>query len=105
MQRLDELAEIFVPVIVVGELRYGAYKSSNAERNMQQLELFLSNCKLINLNDTTANFYGKIKAELLKKGKPIPENDIWIAAVAQQYHFPLFTTDSHFTEVNDLMLF
>jgi tRNA(fMet)-specific endonuclease VapC len=49
-------------------------------------------------------YYGKIKAALITKGKPIPENDIHIAATALQLDLPLYTTDSQFREIEDLTL-
>src|SRR4051812_9260593 len=93
VQRLDKLAEVFVPVIVIGELFYGADKSSNPIRNLEQILSFLENCTIAVLDKKAAMHYGKIKTELQQKGKPIPENDIWIAAIALQLHLPLFTTD------------
>jgi tRNA(fMet)-specific endonuclease VapC len=104
-ERLDGLTEVFVPVIVAGELYYGAYKSSDTIQNLHQIERFLQKCKLLYLDNTTALNYGKIKTALRQKGKPVPENDIWIAAVAQQYDLPLFTTDNHFNEIDDLKFF
>ena len=103
--QLDELTEVFVPVIAIGELLYGAYKASIPIRNIEQIFSFLENCTIAALDKKAATHYGKIKAELHQKGKPIPENDIWIAAIAQRYNLPLFTTDSHFKEIDSLILF
>jgi tRNA(fMet)-specific endonuclease VapC len=64
----------------------------------------LLNCKVLAPDTTTGDVYGNIKAALMKKGKPIPENDIWIAAMARQYNLQLFTTDNHFTEIDNLSL-
>jgi tRNA(fMet)-specific endonuclease VapC len=50
-------------------------------------------------DDETANNYALIKTSLLSKGKPIPENDIWIAAIAKQYRFVIITNDKHFNEI------
>ena len=50
----------------------------------------------------TARLYGRIKAELRRKGKPIPENDIWIAAAAIQYGLTLVTRDRHFDFIDGL---
>jgi len=50
----------------------------------------------------TAREYGQIKNSLRAKGKPIPENDIWIAAIAIQYDLTLVTRDGHFTEIEGL---
>jgi tRNA(fMet)-specific endonuclease VapC len=101
---LDTMQEVYVPVTVIGELNYGAYKSTNTQKHLNQLNDFLNNCKIIVTDITTANVYGNIKAVLSKKGKPIPENDIWIAAIAIQYELPLFAKDNHFKEIETLKL-
>ena len=102
--RLDGIAEVFVPITVIGELYYGAYKSADEAKHIRQVESFLSNCKILQPDNATADFYGSIKAALNKKGKPIPDNDIWIAAIALQHGLALFTTDHHFTEIDSLNL-
>ncbi len=51
----------------------------------------------------TARQYGTIKHALRLKGRPIPDNDIWIAAIARQYHLMLVTRDTHFAEVDELL--
>lgn len=102
--KLDEMAEVYVPVIVIGELFYGAYKSADPVKHFTQMQTFLSNCKTLMPDSTSADLYGKIKFYLAKKGRPIPENDIWIAAIAQQYNLPLFTTDQHFLEIEHIIL-
>lgn len=103
-ERLDKISEIFVPIEVVGELCYGAYKSANPTKHLGQINSFLLNCKIISPDRTTADVYGNIKTALMQKGKPIPENDIWIAAIAQQHEIPLFTTDNHFSEISSISL-
>ncbi len=103
-ERLDSIREIYVPTFVEGELCYGTYKSSNPEKHIAQIRFFLLNCKILSPDSTTANIYGEIKAALVKKGKPIPENDIWIAAIALQFNLALFTTDNHFSEIENIEL-
>jgi tRNA(fMet)-specific endonuclease VapC len=103
-EQLDTIAEIYVPVTVIVELYYGAYKSSNPLKHISQIQSFLINCKILLPDAATADAYGNIKAALIKKGKPIPENDIWIAAIACQYNLPLFTTDHHFSEIDNISL-
>lgn len=95
-------ALVNIPFIVLGELYLGAYRSSNPEKHINQINSFLSKCQVLNGDEETADNYGKIKTFLLKKGKPIPENDIWIAAVAKQYQLALITRDSHFNEIDNL---
>jgi tRNA(fMet)-specific endonuclease VapC len=103
-RRLNELKEVFVPATVVGELFYGAYNSTNVSAKILQVQSFLADCTVLPSDTTTSEIYGQIKAALIKKGKPLPENDIWIAATALQYSLPLFATDKHFTEIDGIIL-
>ena len=102
--KLDEQEEVYVSVTAVGELFFGAYNSGNIQKHLNQIKLFLNNCTILQIDITTSDTYGNIKASLAKKGKPIPENDIWIAAIAIQYNLPLFTFDKHFSEIDGLKL-
>jgi tRNA(fMet)-specific endonuclease VapC len=103
-EQLDSFSEVYIPAIAVGELYYGAYRSSNVKKHLDQVNQFLERCNILAVDVTTSNLYGSIKAALKDKGKPIPENDIWIAAVATQFELPLFTTDKHFKEIDGLIL-
>ena len=101
-ERLAEAEHVFVPAIVLGELYFGAYRSAQTDANYARLNDFASSNVVLVCSITTARCYGKIKNVLLDKGRPIPENDIWIAAIAQQYELTLVTRDSHFDEIGDL---
>jgi len=85
-------------------LYLGAYRSQNAAKHTQQIKRLLENCNVLIADAETAETYARIKAALLQKGKPIPENDIWIAATALQYGMRLVTRDNHFTEIEKLQL-
>ncbi|MDB4921928.1 type II toxin-antitoxin system VapC family toxin [Mucilaginibacter sp.] len=102
--QLHTFSEIFIPSIAVGELYYGAYRSANVKKHLDQLHQFLQNYAVLMPDVATADFYGGIKAALKNKGKPIPENDIWIAAIAVQFNLPLFTLDKHFLEIDNIIL-
>ena len=102
MGKLDTINEVYVPVIVEGELRFGAYRSADPEKHMAQINSFLLNCKILPTDSNTADIYGNIKSVLIKNGKPIPENDIWIGALALQHNLPLYTTDNHFAEIANI---
>jgi len=102
--RLSKYSEIFIPSIAVGELYFGAYRSSNSPKHIKQINQFLENCIVISVDYETADYYEKIKTALKAKGRPIPENDIWIAAIAVQHNLPLFTADQHFKEIDVLTL-
>lgn len=85
-----------------GELYYGAQYSINIQKNTSNILKVTARYSVLHIDENTAKFYGSIKAALRKKGKPIPENDIWIAAIAQQYDLILITRDNHFSEIDNL---
>lgn len=95
---------IYHPAIVIGELYYGAFKSHKKIENIQRVDMYKSDAVILNCDDDTAKYYGEIKAELKLIGKPIPENDIWIAALAKQYSLTLVTRDKHFNFIEGLAL-
>jgi tRNA(fMet)-specific endonuclease VapC len=101
-ERLAECPVVFLPSTVLGELYYGARKSSQATANFARIEQLAAAVAILPCDATTARLYGEIKASLRLKGRPIPENDIWIAAVAQQYGLSLATRDEHFNQVTGL---
>ncbi|NCP16085.1 type II toxin-antitoxin system VapC family toxin [bacterium] len=101
-EKLAAAQEIFIPNVVIGELIYGAYKSSRSLENLDRIdELTVSNV-ILGSDAETARLYGEIKSSLRQKGHPIPENDIWIAAIAIQHELTLVSRDAHFTEVDRL---
>lgn len=102
LRRLAEAEEVFVPAIVLGELYFGAHKSTRAEANVAQIDEFSVTAVILGCDPVTARHYGWIKNDLRTKGRPIPENDIWIAAIAQQHGLNLVSRDAHFNEVADL---
>ena len=101
---LEQQQNVFVAAAVLAELYLGAYRSSNEMKHITQIKAFLLRCTVLNADQATAESCAKIKAALLKKGKPIPENDIWIAAAALQYNLPLYTLDKHFSEIDTISL-
>ncbi len=99
---LSEAEEVFVPSIALGELCYGARKSSRVEENMVRINDLATNSAVLGCDTKTAQQYGEIKNRLRQKGHPIPENDIWIAAIAVQNELTLVARDTHFEEVDGL---
>ena len=95
---------VFVPAIVLGELFYGSYKSTRVEENLGRIEAFAAQSAIMNCDTDTARHYGRLKDSLRRKGKPLPENDIWIAALAVQHEMKLVSRDAHFTEVDELII-
>ena len=100
-QTLDLIAAaeiVFVPVIVLGELEAGFERGSRARENRMILAEFLAE-PFVTILPTTpdvAKRYGKIQAQLRMSGKPIPTNDVWIAATAIDHGGHLLTFDRHF---------
>lgn len=101
-ERLAEADEVFVSSIVLGELYFGARKSSQVRENLARIDEFAASSAVLGCDTDTAREYGLIKNQLREKGRPIPENDIWIAAIARQYDLTVVTRDDHFIEVEDL---
>lgn len=100
--RLGEASEIFVPSVVLGELYYGARNSKRVEQNVARVEEFAAKSPVLGCDADTARRYGEVKHSLRMKGRPIPENDIWVAAIAVQYDLTLIARDAHFSEVDGL---
>jgi len=96
------LEQVFITSVVLGELYVGIHRISNKAKHLKKLESFLSVCTVLNVDSATAQHFGQTVAALYKKGKPIPTNDVWIAASAQQHNLPLMTNDKHFKEVEGL---
>ncbi|MEJ2695549.1 MAG: type II toxin-antitoxin system VapC family toxin [Candidatus Sulfobium sp.] len=97
---------IGINVVVLGEL-YSGFKGGNKEiSNRRELGQFLDSPRVeaILIDEETAEFYAKVFWDLKKKGKPIPGNDIWVAASAMRHGLALFTYDDHFKSVDGLLL-
>ncbi|SIT31203.1 tRNA(fMet)-specific endonuclease VapC [Filimonas lacunae] len=97
-------AEVYVPIVVIGELYYGAAYSLHVQKNIKDVQQITRNYELLLIDEDTTILYGDIKSTLRRKGKPIPENDIWIAAISQRYNITLVTRDNHFSEIDGLKL-
>ena len=95
---------VFLCVPVLGELRYGALASARVEQNLARLDEFAKAVTVLPCDTTCAVFYSAVKFDLRKKGRPIPENDVWIAAIARQHKLLLISQDKHFQEIDDLDL-
>jgi tRNA(fMet)-specific endonuclease VapC len=101
-QNIVKAKEIFIPSTVIGELYFGAFKSSRPKENSTRIENFAAVNTVLVCGIGTSREYGRIKHLLLKKGKPVPENDIWIAALAIEYDLTLVTRDDHFKNIDKL---
>ncbi len=93
---------VSLPCIVVGELYFGARKSARAEANPARIEEFVGRMAIERCDAITAKHFGRIKDSLRQRGRPIPDNDVWIAALTEQYGLTLLTRDDHFKEIGGL---
>lgn len=103
-EKLAKAEQVFVSSTVIGELYYGAYRSGRVTTNLTRLEDFVASNTVLVCDLVTSQFYGQIKNSLKRKGKPIPDNDIWIAAIALQYKLILVSRDQHFSEIDVLLV-
>jgi tRNA(fMet)-specific endonuclease VapC len=101
---LAETDEVFISSIAIGELYFGARKSTRVQDNLARIDDFASNNVVLACDTETARRYGEMKERLRARGRPIPENDIWIAAIALQHALTLATRDAHFEAVEGLRL-
>lgn len=101
--RLKAATELYLPLTALGEMRFGIQRAGNSRRAVEQWERFAKEVVLLLPDDATATAYAELKQALAAKGKPIPENDLWIAATAKSHDLPLFCKDAHFDELADLM--
>lgn len=89
---------IFVPLIVLGELRAGFAAGNQKLANAANLQRFLNSPRVSVLlpDEQTTHHYAHLYAELRRNGLAIPTNDLWIAALAVQHDLVLCTNDDHF---------
>ncbi len=92
----SEAETLYLPVIVLGELLYGAKNSSNVKNNLDFIKKFLEHTIVVSIDSQIAEYYSEVRTLLKKQGKPIPENDLWIAGICKKLNLPLLTKDFHF---------
>ncbi len=93
---------IAVPVIVLGEYRFGIRKSYRRREYEQWLSSFFPDATVLDVDAQTAEHYAEIRSELKEVGTPVPSNDLWIAALCRQHHLPILSRDRHFDRVHGL---
>jgi predicted nucleic acid-binding protein len=96
---------IAVPVIVLGEYRLGIAQSRHRAIYESWLREWIAAVMVLDIDDRTTHSYSVIGLELKRKGKPIPSNDLWIAALCRQHSLPLLSRDRHFDLVPGLRRF
>lgn len=94
--------QIAVSTLTTGELHFGAARSGRPEANRERIQRFLAELEVLPFDRECGEHFGRLKAELLAKGRPIPAFDIGIAATAHAQGRVLVTSDSHMREVEGL---
>jgi len=97
--RFAGLRPVYLPWVVLGELHFGAQRAQRRQEQLAHIHDLLTYAVVLFADQETTEVYGQVKAELAQLGKPIPDNDIWIAATARQLDLPLVTRDAHFAAV------
>ena len=88
-----------LPVIVIGEYRYGLARSRDRGRLGRLLDMLIHESLVLTIDVGTASHYATLREELRQGGRPIPENDVWIAALSRQHDLPVVTRDDHFDQI------
>lgn len=96
LEIVAQAERLSVPVIVLGEYRLGIAQSRHRASYEAWLREWLSSVGVLEIDDDTTHSYAMIGLELKKKGKPIPTNDLWIAALCRQHSLPVLSRDRHF---------
>lgn len=102
LERLEADVTVFLPSIVLGELFFGAYRSGRVEENLDRVADIAASNTILACDGATARHYGRVKNQLREAGRPIPENDIWICALALQHGLSIASRDAHFREVEGI---
>lgn len=102
---LRKASQMAVPVIVLGEYRYGISLSRDRKHYEEWLTKHLPAFRILDVDERTTVPYCAVRSELRKAGRPIPSNDVWIAALCRQHSLPIISRDRHFDAVPGLRRF
>lgn len=103
---LENADQIYIPTIVIAELKAGFAFGANTAVNESLLRKFTSDpaVSVVNIDEATPDIFAKVYAQLRNKGRAISQNDLWIASLALQYQLPLLTLDKGFAGIKQLEL-
>lgn len=99
---VEEADIIILPFTVIGELLYGALKSTKIRNNEKFVHEFAGYSRVMQIDESVAARYAKVRFDLKRRGNPIPKNDIWIAAACLNLKVPILSRDDHFKLVPGL---
>jgi predicted nucleic acid-binding protein len=92
-----------LPTVVIGEYRYGLARSRHRADLASLLEALVSASIVLPVEVATTPHYARVRNELRARGTPIPENDVWIGALARQHDLAVVSRDDHFDLVPQLI--
>jgi len=101
---VEQYNEVYLPVTVCGELLFGAAISGNPAKNQEKVLEFIGRSRILTVDLEVTLRYAEVRKYLQNIGKPIPENDIWIAATAHAAGWKLITRDQHFSYIDFLQV-
>jgi len=104
-ERLAACDEVWIPLIVLGEIMAGFYGGAQVHRNEALLRKFMAKATVGILlpGRETAEHYARLFVQLKRSGRPIPDNDLWIAALTLEHDLTLITRDPHFAFIPQLL--
>ena len=102
VNHIGKAERIAVPVVVLGEYRFGIAQSRHRASYESWLKEWIAVVMVLSIDEETTHSYSAIGLELKKAGKPIPANDLWIAALCRQHSLPLLSRDRHFDVISGL---
>lgn len=100
---LDGVHRFALPVMVVGEYRYGLQRSRHRKQLATMLDELVTESDLLVVDDDTTHHYAQVREALRAKGRPLPENDVWIAALCLQHDRTLVTRQGDFEHIDALV--
>jgi tRNA(fMet)-specific endonuclease VapC len=103
-ERLGACDEVWIPLMVLGEIKAGFHGGTQRHRNEALLQRFLAKATVSVLlpGRETAEHYARIFVQLKRAGTPVPDNDLWIAALALEHDLTLITRNQHFERISQL---
>ena len=106
LKMVEKADQLFLPIIVYGELYYGFRHGTRFSKNLERLDRFIDLFKveIIEIDIAVAQKFGDIYAYLRRKGIPLPTNDIWISACCQEVGCTLLTADRHFLNIEQIQV-
>jgi tRNA(fMet)-specific endonuclease VapC len=99
---LDQDERHALPVVVIGEYRFGLLRSKERKRIAPLLEQLIRDSVVLEISESTTRHYAQVREALRSAGRPIPENDVWIAALVRQHDLPLVSRDRDFDYVKGI---